>query len=55
MPAFDPKAEIITDLSAKIALSVCADKLHSAEAAAAEPGVTERYQRQAETQSRGGR
>jgi hypothetical protein len=37
------------------ALSVRANSLHSAEAAAAVPSVTERYQCQAETQSRGGR
>jgi hypothetical protein len=44
-----------SNLSAKIALSVRTNKLHSAEAAAAEPSVTEGYQCQAETQSRGGR
>jgi len=43
------------ELSANRALSVRADKLHPVEATAAEPSVTERYQCQAETQSRGGR
>jgi hypothetical protein len=43
------------DLSAKLRPSVRANKLHSVEATAAEPSVTERYQCQAETQSRGGR
>ena len=37
------------------ALSVRADNLHSTEAAAAVPSVKDRYQCQAETQSRGGR
>jgi hypothetical protein len=36
-------------------LSVRADKLHPVKATAAEPSVKERYQCQAETQSRGGR
>jgi len=37
------------------ALLVRANKLNTVEAAAAEPSVTECYQCQAETQSRGGR
>jgi hypothetical protein len=39
----------------RCALSARTNKLHSAEAAAAKPSVTERYQCQTETQSRGGR
>jgi transposase len=35
------------------ALSMRADKLHSTDAVAAVPGVAERYQYKAETQSRG--
>jgi hypothetical protein len=43
------------DLSANRALSVRANKLHTTEATAAKPSVTERYQRQTKTQSGGGR
>jgi hypothetical protein len=42
------------DLIENRALLVRANKLHPVEATTAEPSVTERYQGQAETQSRGG-